>query len=240
MVPRRGQKYREASKKIDRLRLYSPREALELVKETSYVNFDETVETHFRLSVDPRHADQQVRGVVLLPHGLGKKVRVLVFAAGEADKIAQEAGADYVASDDEWIKKIQGGWTDFDVAIAVPEMMGKVGRLGRVLGPRGLMPSPKAGTIAPAEDLPRLIGEAKAGRVEFRVDKTANLHTPIGKVSFPLENLLDNFTAIVDAVKKAKPPAAKGTYIRKIIVTSVMGPGIKVDPIQAQALEVAF
>jgi len=239
-MPKRSRKYREALEKIDRLRLYSPEEALQLVKEVSYASFDETVETHFRLGVDPRHADQQVRGVVMLPHGLGKEVRVLVFATGEADKIAQEAGADYVASDDEWIKKIQDGWTDFDVAIAVPEMMGKVGRLGRILGPRGLMPSPKAGTIAPAEDLPRLIEEAKAGRVEFRVDRTANLHTPIGKVSFPLEKLLNNFATMVDAVKKARPPASKGMYIRKITVTSSMGPGIKVDPIQAQALEVAF
>jgi large subunit ribosomal protein L1 len=239
-MPKRSRKYREALEKIDRLQLYSPEEALRLVKEVSYASFDETVETHFRLGVDPRHADQQVRGVVMLPHGLGKEVRVLVFAAGEADKIAQEAGADYVASDDEWIKKIQGGWTDFDVAIAVPEMMGKVGRLGRILGPRGLMPSPKAGTIAPAEDLPRLIEEAKAGRVEFRVDRTANLHTPIGKVSFPFDKLFNNFATMVDAVKKARPPASKGTYIRKITVTSSMGPGIKVDPIQAQALEVAF
>ncbi|RLC58130.1 MAG: 50S ribosomal protein L1 [Chloroflexi bacterium] len=239
-MPKRGKKYREALEKVDRMRLYPPREALELVKETSYTNFDATVDTHFRLGVDPRHADQQVRGVVLLPHGLGKKVRVLVFAAGEAAKIAQEAGADYIASDDEWIKKIQDGWTDFDVAIAVPEMMGKVGRLGRILGPRGLMPNPKAGTIAPADDLPRLIREAKAGRVEFRVDKGANLHMPIGKVSFPIETLLDNFAAVVDAVKKARPPASKGTYIRRITVASSMGPGIKVDPIQAQALEVSF
>jgi len=240
IMPKRGKKYREALEKVDRMRLYPPREALELVKETSYTNFDATVDTHFRLGVDPRHADQQVRGVVLLPHGLGKKVRVLVFAAGEAAKIAQEAGADYIASDDEWIKKIQDGWTDFDVAIAVPEMMGKVGRLGRILGPRGLMPNPKAGTIAPADDLPRLIREAKAGRVEFRVDKGANLHMPIGKVSFPIETLLDNFAAVVDAVKKARPPASKGTYIRRITVASSMGPGIKVDPIQAQALEVSF
>lgn len=239
-MPKRGKKYREALEKVDRMRLYSPQEALELVKETSYANFDATVDTHFRLGVDPRHADQQVRSVVLLPHGLGKEVCVLVFATGEADKIAQEAGADYVASDDEWIKKIQNGWTEFDVAIAVPEMMGKVGRLGRVLGPRGLMPNPKAGTIAPADDLPRLIREAKAGRVEFRVDKTANLHVPIGKVGFPTEKLLDNFVTVVDAVKKARPSASKGTYIRKITVTSSMGPGIKVDPIQAQELEVLF
>jgi large subunit ribosomal protein L1 len=239
-MPKRGKKYRQAAEKIDRLRLYSPREALELVQETNYTSFDATVDTHFRLNVDPRHSDQQVRGVVLLPHGLGKTVRVLVFADGEAEKIAQEAGADYVASDDEWIKKIQDGWTDFEVAIAVPEMMGKVGRLGRVLGPRGLMPSPKSGTIAPAKNLPRLIEEAKAGRVEFRVDKTANLHIPIGKVSFPLDNLLGNFATVMDVVRKAKPPSSKGMYIRRITVTSSMGPGIKIDPIEALALEVSF
>ena len=239
-MPKRGRKYRTALEKIDRMRLYPPLEALELVKETSYASFDATVDTHFRLGVDPRHADQQVRGVILLPHGLGKIVRVLVFAAGEAEKIAREAGADYVAADDELIKKIQNGWTDFDVAIAVPEMMGKVGRLGRVLGPRGLMPNPKAGTVAPEDDLPRLIQEAKAGRVEFRVDKTANLHVPIGKASFPVEKLVDNFATIVNAVARAKPSNSKGTYIRKITVTSSMGPGIKVDPIQAQALEVAL
>ena len=224
---------------MDRQRLYSPQEAMQLVKETSYAKFDATVDVHIRLGVDPRHADQQVRGTVLLPQGLGKSVRVLVFASGEAEKIARDAGADYVASDDEWIKKIQDGWTDFDVAIAVPDMMGKVGRLGRVLGPRGLMPNPKTGTVAPAEDLPRLIEEAKAGRVEFRVDKTANLHVPIGKVSFPAEKLLDNFAALISAIKKAKPPSVKGTFLRRITVTSTMGPGIKVDPIQAQSLEVS-
>lgn len=236
-MPKRGKKYREALAKIDRLQLYSPEEALQLVKETCYANFDATVDTHFRLGVDPRHSDQQVRGTVLLPQGLGKEVRVLVFAEGEADKTAQEAGADYVASDDEWIKKIQGGWTDFDVAIAVPEMMGKVGRLGRVLGPRGLMPNPKAGTVAPADDLPRLIQEAKAGRVEFRLDKTANLHIPIGKVSFSAEQLLDNFSAVASAIRRARPASTKGIYVRRLTVTSSMGPGIKVDPVQALALE---
>jgi large subunit ribosomal protein L1 len=239
-MPKRGKKYREALEKVDRLRLYSPREALELVKETSYANFDATVDVHIRLGVDPRHADQQVRGTVLLPQGLGKEVRVLVFAAGEEDKIAQEAGADYVANDDEWIKKIQDGWIDFDVAIAVPEMMGKVGRLGRVLGPRGLMPNPKTGTVAPAENLPRLIQEAKAGRVEFRLDKTANLHVPIGKVSFSVENLLDNFTAVANAIKRVRPASVKGVFMRRITVTSSMGPGIRVDPIQAQALEASL
>ena len=239
-MPKRGKKYREALEKIDRERLYSPQEAIELVKETSYAKFDATVDTHFRLGVDPRHADQQVRGVIMLPHGLGKVVRVLVFAAGEADKAATEAGADFVASDDEWIKKIQDGWTDFDVAIAVPEMMGKVGRLGRVLGPRGLMPNPKAGTVVPADDLPRVIQEAKAGRVEFRTDKTANLHVPIGKASFPADKLLENFAALMDALMKAKPASSKGTYLRKITITSTMGPGIKIDPIQAQTMEVSL
>lgn len=239
-MPARGKKYREALQKVDRLRLYAPLEALALVKETSYSNFDATVDSHLRLGVDPRRSDQLVRGVVLMPRGLGKSVRVLVFAAGEADKIAQEAGADYVASDDEWLKKIQDGWTEFDVAIAVPEMMGRVGRLGRVLGPRGLMPNPKAGTVAQVDQLPRLISEAKAGRVEFRLDRTANMHVPIGKVGFSVEHLLDNFTALMDAVKKAKPAAAKGSYIRKITLAASMGPGVKVDPLQAQALEVAF
>ena len=238
-MPKRGKKYLEALKKVDRNRLYSPQEAVQLVKETSYANFDASVDVHIRLGVDPRHADQQVRGVVLLPHGLGKTVRVLVFAAGDAARIAEAAGADYVISDDEGIKKIQDGWTDFDVAIAVPDMMGKVGRLGRILGPRGLMPNPKTGTVVPPEDLPRVIQEAKAGRAEFRVDKTANLHIPIGRVSFSNQALLENLAAAMEAVKKARPTAAKGTYIRKVTLASSMGPGIKVDPVAAQALEVA-
>lgn len=238
-MPKRGKKYLEALKKVDRNRLYSPQEAVQLVKETSYAGFDASVDVHIRLGVDPRHADQQVRGVVLLPHGLGKTVRVLVFAAGDAARIAESAGADYVISDDEGIKKIQDGWTDFDVAIAVPDMMGKVGRLGRILGPRGLMPNPKTGTVVPPEDLPRVISEAKAGRAEFRVDKTANLHIPIGRVSFSNQMLLENLAAAMDAVKKARPTAAKGTYIRKVTLASSMGPGIKVDPVAAQALEVA-
>jgi len=238
-MPKRGKKYQEAAAKVDRLKLYSPQEAIELLKEIDYASFDATVEVHVRLGVDPRHADQQVRGVVLYPHGLGKTVRVLVFAQGDAARAAADAGADYIADDDEMIKKIQDGWVDFDVALAVPEMMGKVGRLGRVLGPRGLMPSPKAGTIAQADDLPRLIGEAKAGRVDFRVDKTSNLHVPIGKVSFDSDKLLENLVAFFDVVKKARPPAAKGTYIRKVTITDTMGPGIKVDPVALQALEVA-
>jgi large subunit ribosomal protein L1 len=236
-MPKRGKKYKEAAAKVDRLKLYDPQEAIELLQDINYTKFDATVEIHMRLGVDPRHADQQVRSVVLFPHGLGKTVRVLVFAQGDAARAATEAGADYVADDDEWLKKIQDGWVDFDVALAVPEMMGKVGRLGRVLGPRGLMPSPKAGTIAQADDLPRLINEAKAGRVEFRVDKTSNLHVPIGKIGFETQKLLENMAAFVEAVRKARPPAVKGTYVRKITITDTMGPGIKVDPIAAQGLE---
>jgi large subunit ribosomal protein L1 len=236
-MAKHGKKYREALEKIERNQSYSPVDALKLAKETSYTTFDSTVELHIRLGVDPRHADQQVRDVVVLPHGLGKTVRVLVFAQGDGASIAREAGADYIADDDEMIKKIQDGWTDFDVAIATPDMMGKAGRLGRVLGPRGLMPNPKAGTVVPAEDLPRVIEESKAGRVEFRVDKTSNLHVPIGKTSFEVDKLRDNMSALMDAVKKARPAAAKGTYIRKVILTSTMGPGIKVDATQAQAME---
>jgi large subunit ribosomal protein L1 len=237
-MAKRGKKYLEAAAQVDRNKLYGPREALELLQKISYASFDATVEVHMRLGVDPRHADQQVRGVVLFPHGLGKTVRILAFVDGEGARLAADAGADYVADDDEWIKKIQNGWVDFDVALAVPSMMGKVGRLGRVLGPRGLMPSPKAGTIAQEEDLPRLIQEAKAGRIDFRVDRTSNLHAPIGKVSFPSDHLLDNMTAFVDVVKKAKPAASKGAYVRKVTITDTMAPGIKVDPAAALALEV--
>jgi large subunit ribosomal protein L1 len=236
-MKKRGRKFKEALAKVDREKLYSPRDALGLVKETSFANFDETVEIHFRLGVDPRHADQQVRDTVRLPHGLGKEVTVLVFAAGEAATIAREAGADYVADSDEWFQKIENGWTDFDAALAVPQIMGKVGRLGRFLGPRGLMPNPKAGTLIDQDSLPRMIDDIKAGRVEFRVDKFANLHVPIGKVSFPTDKLLDNFVTTVDAVVRARPAGATGRYLRKIVVTSSMGPGIKVDPVEAQALE---
>ena len=231
-MPKRGRKYEEAAAKVDRAKLYSREEAVKLIKETATTNFDPTVEVHMRLGVDPRHADQQVRDVVVLPNGLGKTVRVLVFAEGEDAAAAREAGADVLA-DDEVIKRIQEGWTEFDVAIAVPSMMGKVGRLGRVLGPRGLMPNPRAGTVAPAADLPRLIDEAKAGRVEFRVDKTSNIHAPIGKASFSQEQLNENLTAFIGAVKRARPAAAKGTYIQKITVANTMGPGIRLDPVEA-------
>ncbi len=232
-----GKKYLAAVAKIDRNKNYSPAEAVTLVKETSYAGFNATVEVHIRLGVDPRHADQQVRDVVVLPHGLGKTVRVIVFAQGEGVNLARDAGADVIA-DDEVIARIQAGWTEFDVAIATPDMMGKVGRLGRILGPRGLMPSPKAGTVVPAEDIGRVVNEAKAGRVEFRVDKTANLHVPIGKVAFEEKMLFENLAALMEAVKKARPTSTKGTYIRRVTLTSTMGPGIKVDAAQSQAMEV--
>jgi len=238
-MPKHGKKYLEALAKIDRNRNYTPEEAIALAKQTSPVKFDATVEAHIRLGVDPRHADQQVRDVVSLPHGTGKQVRVIVFARGEGATLAREAGADFVADDDEMLKKIQGGWTDFDVAVATPDMMGKIGRLGRILGPRGLMPNPKAGTVVPAQDIPRVVKEVKAGRVEFRVDKTANLHVPIGKVSFSEEQLLENLAALMGAVKKARPASSKGAYIRKIVLATSMGPGIKVDTARAQAMDVA-
>jgi len=237
-MPKHGKKYLAAAAKVDRNVTYPPGEALSLAKDTSPASFNATVEVHVRLGVDPRHADQQVRDVVVLPHGLGKTVRVLVFAQGEGATLARQAGADIVADDDETIAKIQGGWTDFDVAIATPDVMGKVGRLGRVLGPRGLMPNPKAGTVVQAEDLPRVINESKAGRVEFRVDKTANLHVPIGKVTFEEEKLYDNMAALMEAIKKARPAASKGTYVKRVTLTTTMGPGIKVDPVQAQAMEI--
>lgn len=236
-MPKHGKRYLEAAAKIDRSKNYAPAEALSLAKDTSKTNFDSTVEVHIRLGVDPRHADQQVRDVVVLPHGLGKTVRVLVFAQGEGATNAREAGADFVADDDEALAKIQGGWTDFDVAVATPDMMGKVGRLGRILGPRGLMPNPKAGTVVPPEDIGRVVNESKAGRVEFRIDKTSNLHVPIGKVSFEKNKLYENMAALMEAIKKARPAAAKGQYIRRVTVTTTMGPGIKVDPMQSQSME---
>ncbi len=235
-MPKRGKNYQEVIKLVDRNRLYSPEEALELTKKTSYAKFDATVELHLRTGLDPRHADQQVRGVVLLPKGTGKDVRILVFAEGEAEKNARDAGADYVGSD-ELIDQIQKGWFDFDVAIATPPMMRKVGRLGRLLGPRGLMPSPKAGTIVAEDDLERVIRETRQGRVEYRVDKTANIHVPIGKASFATDSLLENMSAVMEAIVKARPPAVKGTFIKKVTVCNSMGPGIRVDPSAATAMK---
>jgi len=238
-MAKHGKKYLEASAKINPEQQYSPKEALQLVKETSFTKFDATVEVHMRMGLDPRQADQQLRDVVNLPNGLGKTVRVLVFAQGEGAAAAKEAGADHIADDNEWIKKIQDGFTDFDVAISTPDMMAKAGKLGRVLGPRGLMPNPKAGTVVPAEDLPRAINEAKAGRVEFRLDKTANIHVPIGKVSFSADQLEENLAALMGAIKKARPAAAKGSYVKKVTLTSTMGPGIKIDPFHALNMEVS-
>ena len=235
-MAKHGKKYLEAAEKIDSDRQYEPLEALQLVKETSTSRFDGTVEVHMRLGVDPRHAEQQVRDTVMLPHGLGKAVRVLVFAEGDSARVAKEAGADFIV-DDELVAKIKGGWMDFDATVATPNMMGTVGRLGKILGPRGLMPNPKAGTVVQEDDLPRVIDELKAGRVEFRIDRTANLHVPIGKASFEAQQLFDNMAALMDAVKRSRPPSAKGTYIRKITVTSTMGPGIRVDPAAAQAMD---
>jgi large subunit ribosomal protein L1 len=233
-MAKHGKKYNAAIAKVNINENYEPRQALTLVKETSYSKFDGTVEIHMRMGLDPRQADQMVRDVVVMPHGLGKTVRVLVFAQGDGAAKAQAAGADVIADSDEMINKIAGGWTEFDVAIATPDMMGKAGKLGRVLGPRGLMPNPKAGTVVQANDLPGVIQQAKAGRVEFRLDKTGNIHVSIGKVSFSVDFLYDNMTALMEALKKARPAAAKGTYIRHLSVTSTMGPGVKVDVNAAQ------
>lgn len=225
-----GKKYLEAREKVDRESLYVPREALELLKEISFANFDETVEVHLRTGLDPRQADQQIRDVVALPNGLGKSVTVVVFAQGDAADAAREAGADYVADSDEVVEKIQNGWTDFDVAIATPDMMGTVGRLGRILGPRGLMPNPKAGTVVPGDNIADAINEAKAGRIEFRLDKTANIHVPIGKISFSVEDLLENLVAFMLAVRQARPAGASGNFIRRVTLSTTMSPGIKIDP----------
>jgi large subunit ribosomal protein L1 len=226
-MTRHGKKYQEAVKLLDK-EAYSPEEAIELAKKTTYAKFDETVELHLRMGVDPRNASQQVRGVALLPSGLGKQVRVLVFAQGEAERIAKDAGADFVGGDD-LVKKIEGGWLDFDAAMATPDMMGKVGKLGRILGRRGLMPNPKSGTVVAAEDLPRAIGDARKGRVEFKLDRTAIIHVPVGKASFENDKLLDNLTAVVEAVVKAKPSGAKGQYVKSATLTTTMGPGIKLE-----------
>ena len=223
-----GKKYIESSKLIDKNALYTPAEALELAVKTAKAKFDETIELHVRLGVDPRHADQQVRGAVVLPHGTGKDVKVLVFAKGEKAKAAEAAGADFVGAD-ELVQKIQGeNWFDYDVVVATPDMMGVVGRLGRVLGPKGLMPNPKSGTVT--FDVANAIKEIKAGKVEYRVDKTAIVHCPIGKKSFGTEKLVENFKALMDALVKAKPAAAKGQYLKSVSVSATMGPGAKVNP----------
>ena len=226
-----GKKYIESAKLVDRATLYDPAEALDLAVKTSSAKFDETVEVHVRLGVDSRHADQQVRGAVVLPNGTGKKVRVAVFAKGDAADAAAAAGAEIVGAED-LVAKIQGeGFLDFDVAIAAPNMMGLVGRLGKVLGPRGLMPSPKAGTVTP--DVAQAVEAAKAGKIEYRLDKTNIIHCPIGKVSFGSEKLQENYKTLLDAINKAKPAAAKGQYIRSCVVATTMGPGVRINPAKA-------
>jgi large subunit ribosomal protein L1 len=227
-MAKHGKSYQEAVKLLDRTQTYEPQEAIELAKKTARTKFDETVELHLRMGVDPRNASQQVRGIALLPHGLGKKVRILVFAQGEAVKIAEEVGADFVGGD-ELIKRIEDGWVDFDIAMATPDMMGKVGKLGKILGRRGLMPNPKAGTVVAADDLPRAISDATKGRVEFKLDRTAIIHVPLGKVSFEEDKLMDNLTAVMEAVVKAKPSGAKGQYVKTATLATTMGPGIKLD-----------
>ena len=223
----RGKNYKDSAKIIERTKLYDPAEALELVCKTAKAKFDETLEVHVRLGVDSRHADQQVRGAVVLPNGTGKKVRTLVFAKGDKAKAAEEAGADYVGAEDYVAKIEQESWFDFDVVIASPDMMGVIGRLGKVLGPKGLMPNPKAGTVTP--DVAKAVAEAKAGKIEYRLDKTNIIHCPVGKMSFGAEKLQENFDTLLGAIIKAKPAAAKGQYIRSCVIATTMGPGIKVN-----------
>lgn len=231
-MPKTAKKLKEALAKVDRSRTYALKEGIELVKAASYAKFDETVDLSVRLGVDPRHADQMVRGAVVLPNGLGKDVRVLVFAKGEKEKEAREAGADYVGAED-LVAKIQEGWFDFDTAIATPDMMGVVGKIGKLLGPRGLMPNPKVGTVT--FDVGRAVKESKSGKVEFRVEKAGIIHAPVGKVSFDEGKLQENILALVDALIKAKPSAAKGTYMKKISISSTMGPGVRLDTAEVAA-----
>ena len=223
-----GKKYNDSSKLVDRTKLYDVEEAMDLCVKTATAKFDETVEVHVRLGVDSRHADQQVRGAVVLPNGTGKSVRVLVFCKGDNVQLAKDAGAEYVGAED-MMQKIQGeGWMDFDVVIATPDMMGVVGRLGKILGPRGLMPNPKAGTVTP--DVAKAVTEAKAGKIEYRLDKTNIIHCPIGKASFGAQKLQENFDTLMDSIVKAKPAAAKGQYVKSCVITPTMGPGIKINP----------
>ena len=233
-----GKQYLEKAALIDRARTYGPDEAVKLAKQIAYAKFDETVELHVRTGLDPRHAEQQLRGTALLPHGLGKPVRVLVFAEGEGARAAEEAGAEFIGSD-ELIKKVEEGWTDFDVALAQRDLMGKVGRLGRVLGPRGLMPNPRAGTVVEAQDMVKAVNDAKQGRVEFRLDRTSIIHVPIGKASFDEDKLLENLATLVQEIVKNRPSGAKGQFIKSMTLTTTMGPGIKHDLAPTLALQAA-
>ena len=230
-MPKASKRLRAAQETVDRQNLYELERAVGLVKEAATAKFDESVDLAFKLGVDPKQADQMVRGTVSLPHGLGKTIRVLVFAKGENATKATEAGADFVG-DDELIKKVQEGWTDFDSAVATPDMMRDVGKLGRILGPRGLMPTPKAGTVTP--DVAKAVTEIKAGKIEYKVDRNANIHVPVGKASFPAEHLLNNASTAIEAILRARPSAAKGQYLRSIAISSTMGPGLKLDPVALQ------
>ena len=236
-MAKRGKRHSAATATIDKDFEYQPEEAVSLAKQCATAKFDETVELHLRTGADPRHADQMIRGVALLPHGVGKTVRVTVFTQGEAVSVAEEAGADFVGSD-EIIQRVEGGWVDFDVSIATPDMMGRIGRLGRILGRRGLMPNPRTGTVVQPDELPRAIREAKLGRVEYRVDRTSLIHVPIGKASFEVEQLLDNLTSLMDNIVRARPSGVKGQYIRTAYLTTTMGPSVKMDVASASALRV--
>ncbi len=236
-MKKQSKRYQEAAQRIDRSKSYEPMEAVQLVKQNASASFDETVELHLRTASDPRQTEQTVRGVVVLPHGLGRKIRVLAFAAGEAAIIARQAGADHVG-DDDLVQRIEGGWLDFDVAVATPDLMGRIGRLGRILGRRGLMPNPRTGTVVRPEDLSRTIEEAKKGRVEFRTDRTALIHTPIGKATFSELQLLENLTTMVATVARQRPSGVKGQFIRSAYLTSTMGPSVKLDLLAVLSLEV--
>jgi large subunit ribosomal protein L1 len=237
-MAKHGKKYREAANQVEQAKVYPPREAIELAKKTAFTKFDETLELHLRMGLDPRHAEQQVRGIASLPHGLGKKVRILAFTQGEAVRIAEEAGADYAGGDD-LIKKVEEGWLDFDVAIATPDIMGRIGKLGKILGRRGLMPNPKVGTVVAAADLPKAIKEVQAGRVEFKMDRTANIHLSLGKVSFEADKLLENLTSVIETVVKSRPSGAKGQYVKSAFLTTSMGPSIELDLKSTLALSTA-
>jgi large subunit ribosomal protein L1 len=235
-MPKRSRRYSGAAEQVQEDRAYQPQDAIDLLKEASTAKFDETLEVHLRTNADTRHADQMVRGVTVLPHGLGKQVRVVVFANGEAAEIARQAGADFVG-DDDIIERVEGGWVDFEVGLAVPEIMPKIGRLGRVLGRRGLMPNPRTGTMVQARDLPRIIQEAKAGRLEFRTDRTSIIHSQFGKVSFETDYLMENLAVLMDSVMRAKPEAVRGAFLRTAYMTSSMGPSVPVDLSSLQGLK---
>ena len=234
-MAKRGKRYEEAAALVDKTKAYTPDEAVDLAKQTAKAKYDETVEIHMRMGLDPRHADQQVRGLAMLPNGTGKQVRVLVFAQGEGATLAEQSGADFVGADD-IIQRIEGGWVEFDTAIATPEMMSKIGKLGRILGRRGLMPNPRSGTVVQQPDLPKAISDSRKGKIEYRLDRTAVIHAPLGKASFEKDDLLENLSSFMDSVVRAKPSGAKGQYIKNISVSTTHGPGINMDVQSAMTL----